>query len=379
MSYDSELDDALDDGVLTAAEQRILKRLDAKKLRQFLKTQGDDYKVVDRPNQGEVDYESLGADTPLKQYLVDNYNERDKNFQGEKIYDTVKQEFPGATALDIRDSLTDLDMQFGKETRNYPQKLEDEWVKKQKEIIQDFDYDGEPNPDKVKIDVREWLYDKRNKGVYDTVMRGEDPGNFRIDTIQKYKGGKPGNNMNIAGQYELQFYANDQLYGTAPAETEDENLDEVRSVDDYLEMSGVTDSTFEGVETIELKKKHQDKMDKFENETDKIIESASNINKGFELGEVPSIKLPKLTNLDKLKDRISNDAGEFKKLPNVTKLAPTIRDPSGEKRKEKREMSKLGPVGSKYKAPDTEAFDKGNPTMPPRAKRKKPKRKSEFN
>ena len=85
--------------------------------------------------------------------------------------------------------------------------------------------------------------------------------------------------------------------------------------------------------------------------------------------------MPKLTNLDKLKDRISNDAGEFKKLPNVTKLAPTIRDPGGEKRKEKREMSKLGPVGSKYKAPDTEAFDKGRQRCHPRAKRKKPKEK----
>ena len=379
MSYDSELDDALDDGVLTAAEQRILKRLDAKKLRQFLKTQGDDYKVVDRPNQGEVDYESLGADTPLKQYLVDNYNERDKNFQGEKIYDTVKQEFPGATALDVRDSLTDLDIKFGKETRNYPQKLEDEWVEKQKQIIQDFDYGGEATPDRVKIDVREWLYDKRNKGVYDTIMRGEDPGNFRIDTIQEYKGGKPGNDMDISGQYELQFYANDQLYGTAPPETEDEKLDEVRSVDDYLEMSGVTDSTFEGMETIGLKKKDQERMDEFESETDKIIESASTINKGFKLGKVPTIKMPKPTNISKLEDRISNDAGEFKKLPNVSKLTPTINDPSGEKRIDKREKRKLGPVGSRYKAPDTKAFDKGNPTMPPRTKRKKTKRKSEFN
>jgi hypothetical protein len=120
------------------------------------------------------------------------------------------------------------------------------------------------------------------------------------------------------------------------------------------------------MENIELKKRTEEKMDKFENRTDKIIESASNINKGFKLGKVPTINMPKLTNIDKLKDRISNDGAEFKKLPKVNKFKPSINDPSGAKRKDKLEKSKLGPVGSRYKAPNTKAFKKGNPSMPSR-------------
>ena len=158
MSFNNELESALKDNAISSAERRILKRLDNAKYQRFLQSTGSEYKIAPRPGEGP-DYDSAGADTPIKQFLFDNYNDRDKSLQGERLYETVRKSFPNANALDIRDALTDMDINISKETRSYPQKIEDEWVDRQKELINEHDYgDDRYITDKPRMDISCLLY-----------------------------------------------------------------------------------------------------------------------------------------------------------------------------------------------------------------------------
>ena len=371
MSFNNELESALEDNAISSAERRILKRLDNAKYRRFLQSTGSEYKIAPRPGEGP-DYDSAGADTPIKQFLFDNYNDRDKNLQGERLYETVRKSFPNANALDIRDALTDMDINISKETRSYPQKIEDEWVDRQKELINEHDYgDDRHMPDKPRMDIREWLYDKRNKGVYDSLMQGQDPGDFSINTVKEYKPGRPGEGQR--GEYEIAF---NYKYSapTDPKKEKDDGVSNATSVEDYLDQSGFDPNmSFDDFETIGMSGSDQREFDEKEKRIDNRLRRASKINKDFELGPPPEIKMPKLTNIKKLKKDISQP-----KSPGLDPLKkyslPTINDPNRkgvtkskhkrlEARKEKRATRKLGPSGPLYKPPKKSAFGKINPSV----------------
>jgi len=376
MSFNNELESALKDNSISSAERRILKRLDSAKYQKFLQSSGSEYKIAPTPGEGP-DYDSSGADTPIKQFLFDNYNDRDESLQGERLYETVRKSFPNANALDIRDALTDMNINVSKETRSYPQKIEDEWVDRQKEIINEHDYGndfiGGLNGNRPRIDIREWLYDKRNKGVYDSLMQGQDPGDFSIQTVNEYEPGRPGEGE--SGEYEIAF----NYKYSAPTEStkdkeKDNGSDKAPSVQDYLDQSGFDPNmSFDDFETIGMSDSDQREFDQEEERIDKRLRNSSRINKDFELGPPPEIMLPKLSSIKKLKKDISQP-----KSPGLDPLKkyslPTINDPNRKgvtrsrhkrivARKEQRAIRKLGPSGNLYKPPKKSAFGQLKPNV----------------